>query len=168
MFYVHSLLSTWVFHCSIWMSQKNICEHICFDTKRGRKIRISSPPGRGSSKTHFLPFQPPSCIVSLSAVRKAQRVWGTIAFDPQPIANSEHFTKGVLSAGLSASFKQRVPFQLVKFRECFLLSFVLSKSQIGLKSIYFICHECLVGRRQCIKSIIHIKTPIKQIINCAL
>lgn len=28
MFYVHSLLSTWVFDCSIWIPQENICERI--------------------------------------------------------------------------------------------------------------------------------------------
>lgn len=51
---------------------------------------------------------------------------------------------------------------------CYFSSFVISKSQIGLKRIYFICYECLVGQHQCIKSIFPIKTPIKQIINCAL
>lgn len=31
------LLSTRVFHCSIWISQENICRHICFGTNEEKK-----------------------------------------------------------------------------------------------------------------------------------
>lgn len=44
MFYVHSLLSTWVFECSIWIRQESICEHICLQTQLREKNMNPLPP----------------------------------------------------------------------------------------------------------------------------
>lgn len=167
MFYVHSLLSTWVFHCSIWISQENICGHICFGTNEREKYE--SLPGTRFIKNwrltaHRVLFFP-SCethSVSLSGAESSggpnQHVWATDLIWPHAGLISEGFLSARLQAPLSNNEHKAT-------RDVFSFHLSSPKSQIGLN---FICYECLVGQRQCVKSIIHIKTAIKQIINSAL
>lgn len=139
MFYVHSLLSTWVFHCSIWISQENICGHICFGTNEEEKYE--SLPWMRFIKNwrliaHFVLFQVLSCTVSLSGVDSSSGPKAACVSDdliwPHAGVKSESYLQ--FSA---VGFLQTMSFLQHKGTMFFFFSFVISKSQIGLK-------ECLL------------------------
>ncbi len=114
MFYVHSLLSTWVFHCSIWISQENICGHICFGTNEEEKYE-SLPWTRFIKNwrliAHFVQFQVLSRAVSLSSVESKSACVSTWVrwSDLTPFWSETELCKVTLTGRLQAHFKQWVP-----------------------------------------------------------
>lgn len=152
MFYVHSLFSTWVFHCSsIWISQENICGHICFGTNEEEKYE-SLPWTRFIKNwrviAHFAPFQVLSHAFSercRKQISMCEYMRTMIWFDP--MLSQTELSKVFCQAGLTAHFKQWVPTHMKGHGMFFSFQSSSPNTQIGLKSVYFICYECLVGQQ---------------------
>ncbi len=149
MFYVHSLLSTRVFDCSIWISQENICGHICFGTNEGEKYE--SPACTRFIKNywviaHFVLFQVLNWSVSKrwwKQISICEYMGAIVWFDPTLVWNRTPQRFSVRQALGPLKTMRSLLHEGTKD----VFSFVISKSQIGLKTVYFICYECLVGQQ---------------------
>lgn len=153
MFYVHSLLSTWVFHCSIWISQENICGHSCFGTNEAEKYE-SLPWMRFIKNSRVIAlfflsrfkFLATQSLWATSKANQHEYIWEVIWFDPLLVWNRTIWSF-MSCKSFVGSLSTMSPLPHRRTSVVFFFSFVIFKSQIGLKSVCFICYECLVGQR---------------------